>query len=233
MTEGRFDKFRTQDVPLTGHVCYTFTLPNTAWFIREWFGALLEMLQEENWEAAGTVSIETAINEAEKAYWSALRMIGMIIPIATSTLPSNVLLCDGRTLARVDYPELYLALDDAFIVDEDYLKLPDLRGRAVIGAGAGTGLTERAVGDTGGEESHVLSGGEMPVHSHLDSGHIHSIHSHFTALAVAPGELPVSTPNPLPESTSTGNAAIGNAGSGNAHNTMPPFVAIKWGIVAW
>jgi len=191
-------------------------------------------LIEANWEQAGTTTIESAVNAAQDAYWSATRMIGMIIPIATSTLPDNVLLCDGRTLARVDYPELYLALDDAFIVDEDYLKLPDLRGRAIIGAGQGTGLTERNVSDTGGEEAHTLSSGEMPVHAHTDLGHIHSTHAHLSGLALAPGELPVALPAVANlEATSSGNAAIQNAGSGNAHNTMPPFVAIKYGIVAW
>lgn len=226
--------FRTQDAPIQGRALYLFTLPKTDWFIREFLGAIYQMLLEYNWEQSGTVTVESATNAAQEAYWSATKMIGMIIPIATSTIPDNVLLCDGRTLARVDYPELYLALDDAFIVDEDFLRLPDLRGRAVFGAGQGTGLTDRAVGSTGGEETHTLSSGEMPVHTHADTGHIHSTHNHLSGLAVSPGELPVALPEVANlEATSTGNAANQNAGSGGAHNNMPPFLAIKYGIVAW
>jgi len=100
------DKFRTQDTPLTGRVSYMFTLSKTDWFVREFLDAIYQMLAESNWEQAGTTTIESAVNAAQDAYWSAIRMIGMIIPIVTSTLPDNVLLCDGRTLARVDYPEL-------------------------------------------------------------------------------------------------------------------------------
>lgn len=227
-------QFRTQDAPVTGSALYLFTLPKTDWFIREFLDAIYQMTLEYNWEQTGTTTIEEATNAAQDTYWSATRMIGMIIPIATSTMPDNVLPCDGRTLARVDYPELYLALDDAFIVDEDYLRLPDLRGRAVVGAGQGTGLSERLVGDTGGAETHQLSTAEMPVHTHADTGHIHTTHLHASGLALAPGELPVALP-PVGglEATSSGNAANSNAGSGNAHNNMQPFLAIKYGIVAW
>ena len=43
---------------------------------------------------------------------------------------------------------------------------PDLRGRFVLGAGNGNGLTSRTVGVVGGEENHTLSIDEMPQHSH-------------------------------------------------------------------
>ncbi len=47
------------------------------------------------------------------------------------------------------------------------LKTPDLRGRFILGAGAGPGLTERRVGQTGGEEAHALTLAEMPSHDHV------------------------------------------------------------------
>jgi len=227
-------QFSTKDTPLTGRVSYMFTLPVTDWFVREWLSAIRATLEAYNWRQDGTVTVEAATNEAQDVYWSMTRMIGMIVPIATSTLPANVMLCDGSTLARVDYPELYLALDDAFIVDEDYLKLPDLRGRSVIGAGTGSGLTLREVGDVGGEESHQLTAGEIPSHAHTDAGHIHATHTHLSGLALAPGELPVALPAIAGlESTSSGNAAIQNAGNDSAHNNMAPFLVVKWGIVVW
>lgn len=227
------DKFRTQDAPLTGRLSLKLEIPNSQWFWREMLDALRDMILDDNWEQVGTVTVADAVQAATTMYWSIDTMIGMVFPYVTANQPDNSLVCDGAEYLRADYPELYAALDSAYIVDADHFVVPDLRGRSPIGAGDGDALTYRAVNAIGGEETHVLSGGEMPVHSHLDAGHIHSIHSHITLPVVAPGELPVSCPNPLPESTSGGNAAIGNAGGDTAHNNMPPWVAIKWAVIAW
>jgi microcystin-dependent protein len=53
---------------------------------------------------------------------------------------------------------------------------PDLRGRAGIGAGTGSGLTKRILGVTGGEENVTLTLSQMPSHNHsfTDYGHSHS-----------------------------------------------------------
>ena len=59
--------------------------------------------------------------------------------------------------------------------------VPDLRGRGPIGAGAGTGLTARALGTTGGAETHTLQTTEIPAHNHADSGHSHGVGTFATA----------------------------------------------------
>jgi len=43
---------------------------------------------------------------------------------------------------------------------------PDLRGRFILGAGQGPGLTGRNMGESGGEETHLLTVQEMPPHNH-------------------------------------------------------------------
>jgi microcystin-dependent protein len=53
----------------------------------------------------------------------------------------------------------------------------DARGRAVIGAGQGSGLTDRPLASTGGEETHVLTESEMPSHTHIQNAHSHSASS--------------------------------------------------------
>jgi microcystin-dependent protein len=44
--------------------------------------------------------------------------------------------------------------------------LPDLRGRDVIGSGHGYNLTNRIIGDKGGEEKHIMTEQELPSHNH-------------------------------------------------------------------
>lgn len=47
---------------------------------------------------------------------------------------------------------------------------PDLRGRFVIGAGQGSGLSNRSVGAAGGSETVTLAVGQLPAHNHTFSG---------------------------------------------------------------
>jgi microcystin-dependent protein len=212
---------------------YVLQIPAADWFRREFVDLLADMLRDYNWQQVGSVTIYEATQAAETMYWSLTPMIGTIIAYATTDPPANVLPCDGATYAKVDYPALYAALALPFIVDIDHFTVPDLRGRALVGTGQGSGLTLREIGDSDGEEEHTLILGETPAHSHSDAGHIHSVHSHIDGLALTPGELPVSMPNPLPENTSSGNADIQDAGEDGAHNNMQPFLALNYGIVAW
>jgi len=146
-------------------------------------------------------------------------MIGLIMPFVTADPPPDVLPCDGAEYLREDYPILYDVLDAAFIVDADHFIVPDLRGRTIIGAGDGSGLTTRNVGDTGGEENHELTESEIPSHSH-------TIPLTFTTLAVEPGEVAVLSPVPiLTDST-------GSTGGDDTHNNMQPFYVLNYGIIA-
>ena len=78
------------------------------------------------------------------------------------------LLCDGREVSRTTYAALFAKVGTAHGVGDGSatFNLPDHRGRTVVGSGAGPGLTARNLGARGGEESHVLSVGELPSHNH-------------------------------------------------------------------
>lgn len=146
-------------------------------------------------------------------------MIGMIFPYVTESPPMNVLPCDGSIYNRVDYPSLYEQLDTVFIIDSDTFKVPDLRGRTVIGSGDGDGLTPRSTGDNGGEENHQLTESELASHSH-------SIPQTITTLAVEPGEISVLSPIPIITDST------GSTGGDTAHNNMQPYFALNYGILA-
>jgi microcystin-dependent protein len=114
---------------------------------------------------------------------------GIILPSARTTPPNGYLFCDGAIISRSVYPSLYAALGGANSPwgqgdGSTTFQVPDLRGRAVIGAGAGPNLSNRALGSSGGAETHFLTINEMPSHSHpvVDNGHTHQVnepyHSH-------------------------------------------------------
>jgi microcystin-dependent protein len=99
--------------------------------------------------------------------------IGLVLPYAGTTAPTSWLLCDGSTVSRTTYALLFATIGTTFGVGDGSTTfgVPDLRGRASVGAGTGSGLTARTRGATMGEESHALSSGEAGVsaHGHADS----------------------------------------------------------------
>lgn len=81
--------------------------------------------------------------------------------------PSGWLLCDGRSVLRATYVDLFAKIGTVYgSADGTHFNLPDPRGRSLVGAGSGAGLTARALGAAFGEENHVLTVGEMPSHNH-------------------------------------------------------------------
>jgi len=92
--------------------------------------------------------------------------VGTIVAFAGVAAPAGWLLCDGRSYARDTYPRLAAAVADAWGGDATRFHVPDLRGRAPIGAGAGPGLSPRPLGQIGGEETHTLTPAELPRHVH-------------------------------------------------------------------
>jgi len=186
----------------------------------------LDSISDSEWDTLEAY-VDNLLYEAKKP------MIGMIIPFVTQDPLPNVLPCDGSTYLRVDYPNLYDVLDPFFIVDSDHFNVPDLRGKTVIGVGAGSGLSNRNVGDSGGEEQHTLSTGEIPSHSHSDLGHTHSIPLVVGLPAQAGVGFSANQTVPIiTDSTGFGFANIQNTGGGGSHENMQPFYAINYGIVA-
>jgi len=112
-------------------------------------------------------SIQNSVPAADSA--GDLKWVGY--PVAAGSEGTQCpgwLLCDGRAVSRTTYAALFTKLGTAYGAGDgsSTFNLPDGRGRGLIGAGTGTGLTARVLGAKGGEESHVISVGEMPSHDH-------------------------------------------------------------------
>jgi microcystin-dependent protein len=102
---------------------------------------------------------------------------GTIIYCLTQNVGDGWLLADGREVSRTEYASLFNAIGTRFGDGNatTTFTLPDLRGRSLIGAGAGaanadfgtTALTSREINQCYvGEEAHALTEAENGEHMH-------------------------------------------------------------------
>lgn len=106
--------------------------------------------------------------------------------------------------------------------------------------------TGRTVGNTGGEETHVLSTSEMPAHTHGASSGSAGGHSHMVGFDLdgqmgttrcSPHLAGVSGAGRTVTSSSAGvhthGISVNSTGDGQAHNNLPPYrVVSMWRRVA-
>lgn len=79
--------------------------------------------------------------------------LGEIITVGFNFCPRGTLEADGRLLAISSNTALFSLLGTIYGGDgRTTFALPDLRGRTMIGAGGGPGLTPRRIGEQGGIE---------------------------------------------------------------------------------
>jgi microcystin-dependent protein len=133
---------------------------------------------------------------------------GQVIDYAGSTIPSGWQQCDGSAISRTTFSALFTAIGTTWGVGDGSttFNVPDLRGRTAIGAGTGSGLTARTLGQQAiGEEAHVQTLSELVSHNHTVND---PTHSHVVNVNIGTSTGPGSG---YPE----GNDNIGN----NAHNT--------------
>ena len=140
-------------------------------------------------------------------------------------------LCDGRSLLRADYPDLFNLIGTTFgSVDSHSFNLPDPRGRTLGITGSGANLTPRSLGDTIGQETHTLTIQEMPSHNHgvTDPGHSHSYVNNNGSQGVNTLTTQASAESTSTQSQNTGTSTTGISinynGNGQAFNVMQPTI---------
>ena len=97
--------------------------------------------------------------------------LGEIRIFAGSFAPEGWLFCQGQLLNVRDNDALFTLLGSTYGGDgQNTFALPDLRGRAVVGLGAGPGLSPYQQGQQAGQETVMLTTAQLPVHQHLVQG---------------------------------------------------------------
>jgi len=157
--------------------------------------------------------------------------VGTIIPWAGAALPADGkwLECNGTTFDGTAFPELSAVLGDTWGTHSgnNYF-LPNLQGRAAVGAGSandGTDSCTFTLGTSGGKYNHTLCIAEMPSHTHTV----------FTGGMAGPGPLGPAQGGNHSEGGAAGSRFGGTAqstGGGQAHNNIQPYAVTRYIIKA-
>ena len=142
--------------------------------------------------------------------------LGMIMAVAFNFIPRGWAPCDGRLLSIAQYSALYALLGNSYGGDgRTTFALPDLRGRTLVGMGAGMGLQPVVQGQMWGSDNVTVTANgnamvaidaaHLPKHNHPVSINAESLTAASTLHATASG--------PGTTAPSEG-AALGATGSG-------------------
>jgi microcystin-dependent protein len=143
---------------------------------------------------------------------------------ASAAAAAGWLLCDGSAYSRAEYSALFGVIGTAWGAGDgtSTFNVPDLRGRAPIGAGTGAGLTARTVGGKGGEEAHILVVAEMPSHNH-------TVRKTVQAFQNGPvNARMLGESQTYQNEISWDSEYITPVGGGGTHNNMQPFAVVNY-----
>lgn len=98
-----------------------------------------QQLTEDQQDAAAGAGA-TAPSVSNKFVTNSMIPAGVIMPYAGSSTPTDWLLCDGTAVNRTTYATLFAVISTTYGVGDGSttFNVPDLRGRMVIGSGAGS-----------------------------------------------------------------------------------------------
>ncbi|HEY1325790.1 MAG TPA: tail fiber protein [Casimicrobiaceae bacterium] len=153
-----------------------------------------------------------------------IRMFGFNFP------PRGWAYCNGQLLPISQNTALFALLGTMYGGNGvSNFALPNLQASVVVGRGQGPGLSNRVVGETGGEPAVSLTAAEMPVHAHvLPVSDLPADRSNATGNFLGVPPDPVYASGPPTRSTSPVTAQV--VGGGLPHNNLSPYLAVNFCI---
>lgn len=148
--------------------------------------------------------------------------------------PTGWAQCDGQILPISQNTALFSLLGTFYGGNgQSTFALPNLEGSVAIEQGQGAGLSQRFLGESGGEQFVTLLTSEMPLHNHLIQGTTED----GTLKVPSPTEfLGRSKAGTIYQSNTSANLVLMNlqelAISGNSlpHNNMQPYLTLLYCI---
>lgn len=140
-------------------------------------------------------------------------------------IPDGYLLCDGSYYDADEYPELFAAIGSQYGERIDghtvFFAVPDFRGRMPVGVcfdpmtDASGGYMSFDPGSAGGEYFHQLTADELPSHDHgaVYTGNADAANKKYDWFTTTGSKI--------------GYQAM-TAGGNQAHNNMPPYLAVNY-----
>jgi microcystin-dependent protein len=122
---------------------------------------------ELNYVDGVTSAIQTQLNTTNTAV-TTNTPVGSMTMFGGASAPTGWLMCDGTAVSRTTYASLFAVIGTAYGAGDTTttFNVPDLLGRIPMGAGTGTGLTARTLGEELGSESTTLTSSHIPEHNH-------------------------------------------------------------------
>jgi microcystin-dependent protein len=167
--------------------------------------------------------------------------VGEIRLFSGNYAPEGWHICDGTVLSVTDYQVLYSLIGNTYGgTAPTTFAIPDLRSRVALGVGQGTGLTNRALGQTGGTETVQLTQAQMPGHTHTMMASPNGATAQtpgpslMLAAAVNTGGAPNKDIRYVPSTVTVGAklamgpTAIQSAGNDGSHANIMPSKAMTY-----
>ena len=122
-------------------------------FFKRMFGALTGGLVLGTAHAAGAQTSQPNSTEA----LTETPFMGQIVMFGAPWAPRGWFLCDGAEYSTITYSAMFSLLGTQYGGNGlTTFAVPDLRGRVPVGSGSGIGLTNRNIGQTGGEHPRIF-----------------------------------------------------------------------------
>ena len=153
---------------------------------------------------------------AQEAYIGEIKWVGF------NFCPRSYAHANGQMLSIMENQALFSLLGTMYGGDgRTTFGLPDLRGRSAVGSGTGPGLSDIRIGQTGGQESVVISTANIP-------GYIHSVTTSKPAsmTPAAGDEVDSMLQEVRASSQSTENTEITNTGSDQPVMIRDPYLGV-------
>lgn len=156
-------------------------------------------------------------------------MLGEIRWVPYNFAPQGWAFCDGQLLPIAQNSALFSLLGTTYGGDgRTTFALPDLRGRVMVHAGAGPGLSSYQLGQKGGAEQVTLTTNEIPSHSHQLNG----------SESIADAEIPDDNRLAAKQrtklystdkgaTTAMDTASISESGGSSPHENRPPYQTLN------